>query len=75
MADCNYCNLRRYKADARRAHMKITVLADATWGMGGVNVYEHPKDVSIHKLSGGEDGDRAQYRISWMMELPDHCAC
>jgi hypothetical protein len=55
--------------------MKVTKLHDATWGMGGVNIYVHPKDVDISKLPGGEDGERAKYHESWYMELPKSCHC
>lgn len=75
MSQCNYCSFQDYKSRAKKKGEKVTVLADAEWGMGGVNVYSHPKDVNIRKLSGGEDDERAQYRVSWMMELPKTCQC
>ena len=75
MSDCNYCSLQRIKRDARKDGLTVTVLRDAAWGMGGQNVYVHPKGVKIAKLPGGEDGERAKYRQSWFMELPDGCRC
>lgn len=75
LTECNYCKLSKIRASVRQSGNKVTLLADAKWGMGGVNVYVHPKAVDIRKLVGGEDGNRAQYRVSWMMEVPDHCCC
>ena len=75
MSECNFCKLRRYKREARKRGRKITVLPDADWGMGGVNVYEHIKIIDIKKISGGEGGRRKRYWISWFAELPDTCQC
>lgn len=72
---CNYCSLRITKNRAKKRGMKVTVLRDAKWGMGGVNVYVHPENVNIKELEGGEDGERAKYRESWLMSLPEGCAC
>jgi hypothetical protein len=57
----------RYRAEEKG--MKVTLLRDAKWGMGGFNVYVHPKEVSIADLPGGEDGEREQYREAWLMSL------
>ena len=75
LTQCNYCSLRHIKADAQRRGKKVTILSDARWGMGGVNVYVHPKGVVIAKLEGGEEGARKKYFVSWMMELTAHCVC
>jgi hypothetical protein len=75
MGICNYCILKSIKKEAQKAGFKVTVLHDAVWGFGGVNVYIHPKDVNIRKLPGGEDGERAQYRSAWMMEIGSRCEC
>jgi hypothetical protein len=75
LTSCNYCNLERIKRDAWAKKQKVTVLADARWGMGGCNVYVHPKTVKIHKLEGGEDGPRKKYFVAWMMQITTHCAC
>lgn len=72
---CNYCTLRRIRRDAKANGKRVTVLDDARWGMGGSNVYVHPPEVKIRALAGGEDGERAKYRCSWMMEIPSRCEC
>ena len=72
---CNFCDLRDIRLQAKKENQKVTVLADAIWGMGGLNVYVHPKDVNVAKLEGGEDGERAKYRVSWMKEIPSNCEC
>lgn len=75
LTQCNYCSLQHYHSEAKAKQLKVTVLPDAKFGLGGVNVYVHPKDVSIKELSGGEDGERKQYRQAWFMELPERCCC
>ena len=72
---CNFCKLARIRRNAKEKRLKVTVLNDARWGMGGSNVYVHPKEVKIAKLPEGEDGLRSTYRVSWMMEIPNSCRC
>lgn len=75
MGQCNFCSLKNIRRKASERGEKITIMKDATWGMGGINVYVHPTNIKIENISGGEDGDRAKYRKSWFMELTDHCVC
>lgn len=70
MSENNYDTFQRIKERAKTNGLKVTKLYDAHWGMGGVNVYVHPKEIDILKLSGDEDGERAKYRVAWFMELP-----
>ena len=72
---CNYCLLKVIRKSAKAKKKEVTILPDPAWGMRGVNVYVHPPSVVIHKLSGGEDGERAKYRWSWMAKIEDHCTC
>ncbi len=72
---CNYCKLQGIKRRAKEDGLTVTVLGDANWGMGGENVYVHPKDINISQLAGGEDGPRAKYRVSWMMGIGSRCEC
>lgn len=75
MTPCNFCKLRDIRLFSKERGLKVTVLSDAGWGMGGKNIYVHPVDVKIAELSGGEDGVRSRYRQSWMMYIPHKCAC
>lgn len=75
MSCCNHCHYQNIKDKARVEKNKVSVLHDAKWGMGGVNVYVHPKNININELPGGEDDKRKQYRVAWFMELPDGCCC
>jgi hypothetical protein len=75
LTSCNFCKLNRIRRDAKAKGLKVTVLNDARWGMGGSNVYVHPKEIKIEKLSGGENGPRSEFRFSWMMEIPNGCRC
>ena len=75
LTSCNYCNLNRIRRNAKAKGMNVTILSDACWGMGGENVYVHPKEIKIAKLPGGEDGLRSKYFVSWMQEIPHQCCC
>ncbi len=63
LTSCNYCNLKRIKARARKEHKKVEIKFASYEGieeykaMGGVDVF----------LDGKE--------VAWFMELPDHCCC
>ena len=72
---CNYCSLKAMRKKAKVERKRVTVLSDAAWGMGGFNVYVHPLNVNIRKLTGGEDGTRKKYRCAWMHEIGKHCSC
>jgi hypothetical protein len=75
LTPCNFCSLIRIRKKAAQEHLKVTILRDANWGMGGVNVYKHPPEINIRELPGGERGPRAQYHVAWFMDLGDHCEC
>ena len=76
MSTCNYCTFRRIRKSAKEKGFKVTILNDAKWHPGGgKNVYVHPRNIQIHKLGGGEDGEREKYRVAWMMEIPETCQC
>ena len=72
---CNFCSLKDIRKRAKEKGGKISILNDARWGMGGKNVYRHPEGINIRNLPGGEDGERAKYRIAWMGEIPNSCQC
>ena len=74
MATCNYCSFQQIKRLAKTKGLKITT-EPAKWGMGGINVYLHPKNIKINDFGNDEDGRKGQYRVSWFMELPAHCTC
>ena len=75
LTQCNYCSLREIQNRARSSEMKVTLLSDAKWGMGGVNVYVHPKEILIKDLPDGENGERRKYRVAWFMEVGTACSC
>ena len=72
---CNHCSLLGIRRRAKQQGKGVTILDDARWGMGGVNVYVHPKEINVRKMEGGEDGQRARYRVAWFKELTTHCVC
>ena len=75
LTQCNFCSLKSIRKRAKQLGQKVTVLHDAKWGMGGVNVYVHPPSLQIKDLPCGEDGERKKYRVAWFMEVGDSCSC
>lgn len=74
MTICNYCSYQNEKARAKERGMVATLSSrGANFGLGGVNLYIHPKDVKLSKLS---DDELAQYDgHHWFMSVPDGCCC
>lgn len=72
LTQCNSCSLKGIKSDARKKGAKVTILNDGDFGLGGVNVYTHPKEIKIAKLSKSA---REKYFKAWFMELTTHCIC
>ena len=73
MSACNYCTLRGIKA--RNKGKQVRVLYDATWGMGGCNVYVFPKGLKIANTLNEDDPQKKKYRVAWFQELPEKCVC
>ena len=71
LTQCNYCLLKHIKKRAKEKRMKVTVRA-TNWGLGGFDVFMHPKDIVIDPKNVEQ---RNQYFQSWMMEITDHCVC
>lgn len=65
---CNYCELRRFKRESRKAGHRLTVIKEEGWP----TVYVHPSEVDIAKLTHKQK--KPYFRMSFM-ELPDHCCC
>lgn len=72
LTPCNYCTLLRTKARAKKEGKVVTVIADTTTSLGGLNVYVHPKNVKIKELAPIA---RETYGGVWFMALTDHCVC
>jgi hypothetical protein len=71
LTTCNHCKLQRIRRDAR-AEGKRVVLETSRWGMGGVEVYVHPKAVNWRLCTVNM---KRRYWVSWMMEVTEHCVC
>ncbi len=67
------CNLCRIVEDRKRAKLKgeVITLVPAKWGMGGLNVFMHPKGVKKAELTDESE----KYSIGWVMEIPERCSC
>jgi len=69
LTPCNYCNLQNYEWRAKKNNEKLTLLSG--W-RGGKDVYIHPKEIDIEKLS---EDNRKEYFVAWLMEISKHCVC
>ena len=74
LTPCNYCSLQIIKKAANRLNQKVTVVSNANWGMGGVNVYVHPPEVNVKNIKEDSE-EHKKYCRSWYMSLTDHCVC
>ena len=71
LTSCNHCGLKFFKARAKLDNKKVTKL-DGDFGLGGYDIFVHPKDVKIEK---GNKEQRDSYFVSWMMEIGTFCEC
>lgn len=71
LTTCNHCNLERIRRDAKKAGHRVT-LEGSTWGMGGVEVYVHPKALNFRTFNKNM---KRRYWVAWMMEVTEHCVC
>ncbi len=75
---CNRCQLKAIKAIAAREGKAVTIVP-AHWGMGGVDVFVHHRDISSKfirercMVSGSLL--RVKYFKAWLMKVGDSCEC
>ena len=76
---CNYCNLQRYKREAKKRGNKIITKPS---NFMGVCIFEVPKEMKeipkyIEPNKKYPNGDEIyqKYRIAWIMEIGSSCAC
>lgn len=72
MSQCNFCNLKEPKREARKNRQKVTLRPG--WN-GGLDVYVHPKNVVIPKIDGDKNPLRKKYCHQWFQALTDRCVC
>ena len=66
LTPCNYCNLRRIKADARATGKQVTVVAaKPEYGFRGYDVFIH----------GAGEPPKEGKHVAWFMDLSEHCCC
>jgi len=71
LTTCNYCNHQRVLRKAKEKKMVVSLLPSKF--MGGVQVYMHPANVDVRKLTGKS---LAWFEAGiWYMQLPNHCCC
>ncbi len=80
MGRCNFCNLKRYKTDAKKKGNRI-VLRSSNF-MGGMDVFEVPKGEKlaikyIQPCDKYPNGDKnyQKFHKSWMREIGNRCEC
>jgi hypothetical protein len=65
LTECNYCTLRRIKANAKKNGDVVTVRPGKFMsGFRGVDIFVHKPDIK-----------NPQQPAAWFVELPDHCRC
>lgn len=75
LTQCNYCNLEAIKANARKKKQWVTLLGLPHSKLGGIEVYVHPKDVTITALEKQDKKEIKKYWVAWMWVITDHCVC
>lgn len=79
MGECNYCRLKRIREKAKKRGNKIVTKPSSF--MGGVDVFEIPKDMKLPKYIEPNrkypNGDEIyqKYNRAWMMEIGAFCEC
>lgn len=69
MTTCNYCNLQRYKHEAKSKGRKIIQRGH----YGGIELYSIPKGLKYGKMT---KEDLEPYKLGvWMMEISRGCCC
>lgn len=69
MRECNHCKLQAIRKQAKKDGRRVS-LRPAAWGMGGSEVYVHPRTVKTPWAD-----DREKYWVAWMMLVPERCEC
>lgn len=77
MSRCNYCSHRQLKKLAKDKGMKLTIIRETEYALGGVNVFMSPPEITREYLKTLVRGtpEREKYLVAWYMELTDHCCC
>ena len=74
MISCNYCALKIIRARARKEKQQVTVLKNSSMGEDSVNVYVHPKNVTMKGITEVTK-KHERYLWVWMRALPKYCTC
>lgn len=72
LTKCNFCDLQRIKASAKKNRLKVTMLESTLCSMGGIDVFVHPKNIEIIRLS---QKAREEFFKAWMWKITDYCCC
>ena len=75
MGDCNLCRMKQIRRDAKRNKMRVTVLHDTNFKLGGVNVYVHPRDVKITAAVVRDEAIHDKHFVAWFMAFGAMCEC
>ena len=70
---CNYCTFKECKKMARQKRMKLSKIS-TKWGLGGVDIVMHPKDVKAEDIKK-DKALRDKYFLCWFMDISDSCCC
>ena len=71
MNKCNYCAYKNIKKETKN---NGTILSKVPAFYGGVDIFKHPKDISIESIL--EDKKlRETYYVAYFMEITKSCSC
>ena len=74
LTTCNFCSLKDMKRNMPPGH-RLVKRHNATWGMGGINIYVVPLDVEVPQVVVDGDEFHKAYWNRWFMELSTRCVC
>ena len=69
---CNFCTLKKIKSNAEEIGLSATLIKSTSSGLGGIDVFIHPKNVTIESL---EPEKRKEFFAVWAWEIGDKCHC
>lgn len=82
LTPCNYCNLRRIRARAKKEGKRVYTRLSGF--MGGTDVFVvprgeklPPKEEMVEPCDEYPNGNEAysKYHVAWMMEIGKRCEC
>ena len=76
LTECNFCRLKRLKAQAKTRHHIIKMIP-ATWGLGGVEIFIVPRGTTTKQIRSWDRHSSFydKYHSGWFMDITERCIC